>query len=64
MSLGVDQASLLDSLKFHRDKIQDPCSVFVAETYVILGYDDDLNRNEELMEKGRGSGYGCVGGSG
>ncbi|CAB9531555.1 expressed unknown protein [Seminavis robusta] len=63
MSLGVDQATLLDSLKQHKEKIQDR-KVYVTETYGILGFDQDLKQNVELMEKGRGSEYGCCGGSG
>lgn len=38
--------------------------MFLSETYGILGYDDDLGKNIELMEKGRGSEYGFCGGSG
>ena len=36
----------------------------MTEAYGILGYDEDLRQNVELMEKGRGSEYGCCGGSG
>ena len=41
-----------------------PCCKRLFKTYGILGYDDDLQQNIELMEKGRGSEYGFVGGSG
>ena len=39
-------------------------SLLSAETYGILGYDESLGRNIELMEKGRGAEYGCRGGDG
>jgi hypothetical protein len=38
--------------------------VSLSETYGILGYDEELGRTIELMEKGRGQEYGYVGGSG
>lgn len=59
-SLGADHPVLLDALR----KNDVSCPVYLTETYGILGYDNDLNRNVELMEKGRGSEYGFVGGSG
>jgi hypothetical protein len=38
--------------------------VFVADCYGILGFSAEQNRNLELMEAGRGTEYGGVGGGG
>ena len=57
-SLGADHAVLRDAVKGVG------CRCYLTETYGILGYDDDQGRNVEYMEKGRGSEYGFVGGSG
>jgi len=40
------------------------CPVFIADCYGIIGWDKKEKRNIELMEKGRGSEYGCPGGQG
>ena len=40
------------------------CPVYLSEAYGILGYEEEGGRNLELMEKGRGSEYGCRGGDG
>ena len=50
-SLGLDNAALAKA-------------VYLTDTYGILGFDEAIGRNIELMEKDRGSEYGCVGGSG
>lgn len=39
-------------------------NIYLADSYGIIGYDETLGRNVELMEKGRGKEYGYVGGSG
>ena len=62
MSLGVDQPVLLDAVNQHKDKIK--CPVYLTDTHGILGFDEDLKQNVELLEKGRGSEYGFCGGSG
>ena len=60
MSLGLEHRQLLNTVS--EAGVQ--CPVYVTETYGILGYDEGAGRNVELMEKGRGSEYGFVGGSG
>mmetsp|Transcript_61373 Transcript_61373/g.146209 ORF Transcript_61373/g.146209 Transcript_61373/m.146209 type:complete len:371 (-) Transcript_61373:187-1299(-) len=40
------------------------CPVFIADSYGIVGWDKAAKANVELMEEGRGSEYGCVGGKG
>lgn len=60
MSLGLEHRLLLNAVS--EAGVQ--CPVYVTETYGILGYDEGAGRNVELMEKGRGSEYGFVGGSG
>lgn len=40
------------------------CPVYVADCYGIIGWDAKLCSNVELMEKGIGQEYGCVGGNG
>ena len=60
MSLGLEHRQLLNAVS--EAGVQ--CPVYVTETYGILGYDEGAGRNVELMEKGRGSEYGFVGGSG
>jgi len=59
-SLGANHPFLLDALR----KNDVSCPVYLTETYGILGCDEDLKRNVELMELGRGKEYGFVGGSG
>lgn len=59
-SLGANHPLLLDALRENNIS----CPVYLTETYGILGYDNDLKQNIELMEKGRGSEYGYAGGSG
>jgi hypothetical protein len=59
-SLGANHPILLDAVRENDVS----CPVYLTETYGILGYDSDSKRNVELMEKGRGSEYGFVGGSG
>jgi hypothetical protein len=66
-SLGVDHTSLIQNtvLPFIvQQQSDDGCRVYLTETYGIIGYDEDLGRNVELMEQGRGSEYGNAGGSG
>ena len=60
MSLGLEHRQLLNAVS----EVGVQCPVYVTETYGILGYDEGAGRNVELMEKGRGSEYGFVGGSG
>ena len=60
MSLGVDQSTLLSAIADH--SIQ--CPVYFADSYGIIGWDESVGKNVELMEKGRGSEYGFQGGSG
>ena len=60
MSLGLEHRQLLNAVS--EAGVQ--CPVYVTETYGILGYDEGAGRNVKLMEKGRGSEYGFVGGSG
>lgn len=57
-SLGADHSKLIDCVA----KVK--CPVYLTETYGIIGYDEELKQNIELMEKGRGSEYGLRGGSG
>jgi len=40
------------------------CSVFIADCYGIIGWDEAAKKNLEFMELGRGSEYGHVGGQG
>lgn len=40
------------------------CPVYVVDCYGIIGWDKVKKQNMELMEKGRGSEYGCQGGNG
>lgn len=40
------------------------CPVYIADCYGIVGWDAAAGANVELMEKGRGSEFGCVGGNG
>lgn len=40
------------------------CPVYIADCYGIVGFDKAAGKNVELMEKGRGSEYGCQGGNG
>lgn len=63
LSLGADHTSLLDAIRDHKQALAS-CPVYLTETYGILGFDEDLKRNVELLEKDRGSEYGFVGGSG
>jgi len=59
-SLGIDHSKIIEcALKF-----KTKCPVYLTETYGIIGYDEELQQNIELMEKGRGSEYGFRGGSG
>lgn len=60
LSLGADHPVLIDAVQQN----QVTCPVYLSETYGILGYDEDLQRNIELLEKGRGTEYGYQGGSG
>ena len=59
-SLGAKHECLLDAVTASAVR----CPVYLSETYGILGFDRDLGKNIELMEKGRGSEYGCCGGAG
>ena len=59
-SLGANHPILLSALRENNVS----CPVYLTETYGIIGYDNDLKQNVELMEKKRGSEYGFVGGSG
>lgn len=59
-SLSANHPVLLDAIR--ENSIS--CPVYLTETYGILGYDTDLKQNIELMEKGRGTEYGFVGGTG
>ena len=58
-SLGADH----DKLVRAASRVDCP-SIYLTETYGILGYDESVGRNIELMEKGRGQEYGYQGGSG
>jgi len=40
------------------------CPIYVADCYGIVGWDDAVKANVELMEEGRGTEYGGVGGKG
>jgi len=60
-SLGTDHDKLLAALQ---NCGVSGCPVYVTETYGILGFDEAKGANVELMEKGRGSEYGCQGGDG
>lgn len=60
MCLGADHPTLLSCVR--HANVQ--CPVYLTETYGIIGYDEEVGRNVELMEKGRGSEYGFQGGSG
>lgn len=59
-SLGAKHECLLDAATASAIR----CPVYLSETYGILGFDRDLGKNIELMEKGRGTEYGCCGGAG
>ena len=63
LSLGMDHPTLLTAIQRLRDE-RLTCPVYFTETYGILGFDDDLGKNVEIMEKGRGTEYGCQGGNG
>lgn len=66
-SLGADHATLLQAVKENSNALsasKKNDNVYLTETYGILGFDADLDSVIELMEKGRGSEYGYVGGSG
>lgn len=63
-SLGGNHAALLDAVQTARPAEGSACPVYLTETYGILGFDEETQRNVELMEKGRRSEYGFVGGSG
>ena len=58
-SLGADHSRLQEAAAQVVD-----CPCYITETYGIIGYDETVGENIELMEKGRGSEYGYVGGSG
>jgi hypothetical protein len=71
----MNHASLLEAVQSVRAQAADAsppadasssfsCPVYLAETYGIIGFDEERQKNVELMEKGRGSEYGFVGGSG
>jgi hypothetical protein len=61
LSLGMDHAGLVGAVQEQTDV---SCSVFLTETNGIWGFDDEIGKNIELMEKGRGCEYGyCVGGA-
>jgi hypothetical protein len=56
----MDHAGLVGAVQEQTDV---SCSVFLTETNGIWGFDDEIGKNIELMEKGRGCEYGyCVGG--
>lgn len=64
-------AIVLCSLGAHHDLLLQAASqvtaktkVYLTETYGILGYDEEMGQNIELMEEGRGQEYGYQGGSG
>ena len=40
------------------------CPIYLTESCGIIGYNEDLWQNIEIMEKGCGSEYGFVGGGG
>lgn len=58
LSLGADHQKIQSAVQGLS------CPVYFSETYGILGYDAETGRNIELLEKGRGSEYGCRGGDG
>lgn len=60
MSLSGNHQLLIDTVR----KAGITCPVYLTETYGIIGYDEEVGRSVELMEKGRGSEYGFCGGSG
>lgn len=60
MSLGGNHKVLINTVR----KAGIKCPIYLTETYGIIGYDDEVGRSIELMEKGRGSEYGFCGGSG
>jgi len=61
-SLGADYSILTKAVQ--QNNIKDCPAIYLTETYGILGFDEQIGKNVELLEKGRGSEYGCVGGSG
>lgn len=61
-SLGADHACLVDAV-LGSPAVSCP-NIYLTECYGIIGFDEQVGRNVELMEKGRGSEYGFVGGSG
>lgn len=61
MSLGMDHNALVQTV---RGNGSISCPVFLTETYGIIGFDEGVGKNVELMEKGRGTEYGFRGGSG
>ena len=52
MSLGVDHSTIADAIKQNKDSFQNCQSIYLTETYGILGFDEDAGANVELMEKG------------
>ena len=59
-SLGANHNHLLSAVSCSGIR----CPVFLSETYGIIGFDKSIDKNIELMEKGRGTEYGCRGGDG
>lgn len=62
-SLGVPP-ELIASVAGGSLGLHGSCPVYVADCYGIIGWDKQAQENVELMEEGRGSEYGCVGGNG
>lgn len=63
-SLGVENPIVLDALKSASNESNLKFPVYLCDSYGIIGYEQSLGRNIELMEKGRGQEYGFRGGSG
>lgn len=62
-SLGVSE-ELIQRVAGGALGLHGACPVFVVDCYGIIGWDQKEGKNVELMEKGRGTEYGGVGGSG
>lgn len=60
-SLGADHSKVLAAVQ---SSGVSGVPIYFTETYGILGFDEARGSNVELMEKGRGSEYGCQGGDG
>ena len=60
--LGVSKNQVVSAIR--SSGIKSPQHIYLADSYGIIGFDESVGRNVELLEKGRGQEYGYRGGSG